>query len=73
MIIQPNMLTIFEEILPRLKPIAEKIALGKESKDFKALKGLKEALKSLVKSCAALKAHCIYLQKHYRCLNQSSI
>ena len=44
MIIQPNMLTIFEEILPRLKPIAEKIALGKESKDFKALKGLKEAL-----------------------------
>ena len=53
MIIQPNMLTIFEEILPRLKPIAEKIALGKESKDFKALK---EALKSLVKKLRRIKS-----------------
>ena len=50
------MLTIFEEILPRLKPIAEKIALGKESKDFKALKGLKEALKSLVKELRRIKS-----------------
>lgn len=56
MIIQPNMLTIFEEILPRLKPIAEKIALGKESKDFKALKGLKETLKSLVKKLRRIKS-----------------
>ena len=56
MIIQPNMLTIFEEILPRLKPIAEKIALGKESKDFKALKGLKEALKSLVEKLRRIKS-----------------